>query len=262
MRIYLPGSARGFIRSHCLQSLFERGHQEALGVHDAEAVLYVAGRSRPQDFIDGRVKAAPIFTQFMNILELNVQLKLPLLLLSSFDVTVNNNPYTALKLSEEALLRAYARCYSFKMLIVRTSCVFGPAMGEERFIPLAAQKILEGEPVTIHSSSGTPSFRAWTWAPALADELIRYIENGNWQLHADDSPSTYYNWKLDALDMAGEIGRALDKPIAYNRLEFYQNNPGHYSGLSDNLWGPPHPAHADLKVALRRTLYSLGLLNA
>jgi len=62
------------------------------------------------------------------------------------------SPYAAAKLADEALIRAYSRCYGIPFIIIRFSNVYGrydDLSRNGRFVPLLCQRIPRGEPVTI-----------------------------------------------------------------------------------------------------------------
>jgi len=62
------------------------------------------------------------------------------------------SPYAAAKLADEALIRAYGRCYGVPFIIIRFSNVYGrydDFARNGRFVPLLCQRIPRGEPVTI-----------------------------------------------------------------------------------------------------------------
>jgi UDP-glucose 4-epimerase len=71
------------------------------------------------------------------------------------------SPYAAAKLADEALIRAYARCYGVPFLIFRFSNVYGrydDLARTGRFIPLLFDRLPRGEPVTIYGPHKTFDF--------------------------------------------------------------------------------------------------------
>jgi UDP-glucose 4-epimerase len=71
------------------------------------------------------------------------------------------SPYAAAKLADEALIRAYSRCYGIPFNIIRFSNVYGrydDLSRNGRFIPLLCQRIPRGEPVTIFGPSKAYDF--------------------------------------------------------------------------------------------------------
>jgi nucleoside-diphosphate-sugar epimerase len=66
------------------------------------------------------------------------------------------SPYAASKLADEALIRAYSRCYGIPFDIIRFSNVYGrydDLARNGRFLPLLCHRIPRGEPVTIFGPS-------------------------------------------------------------------------------------------------------------
>jgi nucleoside-diphosphate-sugar epimerase len=66
------------------------------------------------------------------------------------DLSVVESPYSASKLSGEALTRAYGNVYGIPWTIVRFSNVYGRNDLSERFIPIAFRRALEGTRLTIY----------------------------------------------------------------------------------------------------------------
>ncbi len=71
------------------------------------------------------------------------------------------SPYAAAKLADEALIRAYERCYSVPFIIFRFSNVYGrydDLARNGRFVPLLCDRIPRGEPITIFGRDKTYDF--------------------------------------------------------------------------------------------------------
>ena len=78
------------------------------------------------------------------------------------DFTQVASSYAASKLSGEALIYSYARCYHLPYLVFRLSNVYGrfdnDLMRMERLIPLFIQKIQRGEPLKVFDSNKVINF--------------------------------------------------------------------------------------------------------
>ncbi len=71
------------------------------------------------------------------------------------------SPYAASKLADEALIRAYHRCYGLDFIIFRFSNVYGrydDLARNGRFVPLLCDRIPRGEPVTVFGAEKTYDF--------------------------------------------------------------------------------------------------------
>lgn len=86
------------------------------------------------------------------------------------------SPYAAAKLADEALIRAYARCYGIGFIIFRFSNVYGrydDLARNNRYIPLLCQRLPRGEPVTIFGPQKTFDF---TYIDDAIEGVYRGIE--------------------------------------------------------------------------------------
>jgi UDP-glucose 4-epimerase len=73
---------------------------------------------------------------------------------SHADFAFTESPYSASKISGEALIYSYAQCYGLRYLVYRFSNVYGRYDVDiermERVIPLFIRKIARGEPITVY----------------------------------------------------------------------------------------------------------------
>jgi UDP-glucose 4-epimerase len=86
------------------------------------------------------------------------------------------SPYAAAKLADEALIRAYARCYGVPFIIFRFSNVYGrydDLARNGRFVPLLCERIPRGEPVTIYGPEKTYDF---TYIDDAIDGVVRGVD--------------------------------------------------------------------------------------
>ena len=69
------------------------------------------------------------------------------------DFSFTESPYSASKISGEALIYSYARCYGVRYLVFRFSNVYGRYDADiermERVIPLFIRRISRGQPVRV-----------------------------------------------------------------------------------------------------------------
>jgi nucleoside-diphosphate-sugar epimerase len=86
------------------------------------------------------------------------------------------SPYAAAKLADEALIRAYSRCYGIPFIIIRFSNVYGrydDLARNGRFMPLLCDRIPRGEPVTIFGPQKAYDF---TYIDDAIDGVTRSVE--------------------------------------------------------------------------------------
>ncbi|GIV95889.1 MAG: nucleoside-diphosphate sugar epimerase [Herpetosiphonaceae bacterium] len=92
------------------------------------------------------------------------------------DFGYTESPYSASKISGEALIYSYARCYGLRYLVFRFSNVYGRYDNDlermERVIPLFIKKISAGEPVTIYGREKVLDF---TYVDDCVEGVVRGI---------------------------------------------------------------------------------------
>jgi UDP-glucose 4-epimerase len=86
----------------------------------------------------------------------------------------SESPYTASKVSGEALVHAYATCYDIKQVIVRFSNVYGRYDDSNRLVPLFVRKTLAGEELTVFGADKTYDF---TYIDDAASAVVSMIES-------------------------------------------------------------------------------------
>jgi nucleoside-diphosphate-sugar epimerase len=95
---------------------------------------------------------------------------------ASADFSFTESPYSASKISGEALIYAYARCYGLRYLVFRFSNVYGRYDNDiermERVIPLFISRLGRGEPVTVFGREKVLDF---TYVDDCVDGIVRGI---------------------------------------------------------------------------------------
>ncbi|MBM7844305.1 MULTISPECIES: NAD-dependent epimerase/dehydratase family protein [Herpetosiphon] len=93
------------------------------------------------------------------------------------DFVYTESPYSASKISGEAFIYSYARCYNLPYLVFRFSNVYGRYDNDiermERVIPLFIRRIRDGQPVTVFGREKTLDF---TYVDDCVDGIVRGIE--------------------------------------------------------------------------------------
>jgi nucleoside-diphosphate-sugar epimerase len=133
-----------------------------------DLVVHMAARAKVHESVEQPANALENYTITHHVLEYCRQTKTPVIFGSSREtygeqqcIPVSEDavrvegaasPYAAAKLAEEALIRAYNRCYGTPFIIFRFSNVYGrydDLARNGRFIPLLCDRIPRGEPITV-----------------------------------------------------------------------------------------------------------------
>ncbi|OQY36110.1 MAG: nucleoside-diphosphate sugar epimerase [Anaerolineaceae bacterium 4572_5.2] len=145
-----------------------------------DVVVHLAANAKVHELVEQPDRALENIIMTYNALEFCRQNKLPLIFSSSretygnlrhnqettsegmADFSLAASPYAASKVSGEASIYSYSRCYDIPYLIFRFSNVYGRFDNDiermERVIPLFIHKIGRGEPVTIYGKDKVLDF--------------------------------------------------------------------------------------------------------
>ena len=143
----------------------------------ADAVVHFAARAKVHESVEHPTNALENYTITHRALEYCRQGATPIIFGSSREaygeqesvpvpedaVRIEGaaSPYAAAKLGEEALIRAYGRCYGLPFIIFRFSNVYGrydDFSRNGRFIPLLCERLPRGETITIFGPDKTYDF--------------------------------------------------------------------------------------------------------
>lgn len=145
---------------------------------DLDVVVHFAAHAKVHELVEQPDRALQNITMTYNVLEYCRQNGLPLIFSSSREVygdihryiteesyadfAFTESPYSASKISGEALIYAYAQCYGLRYLVFRFSNVYGRYDNDlermERVIPLFIRKISRGEPITVYGEDKVLDF--------------------------------------------------------------------------------------------------------
>ncbi len=89
------------------------------------------------------------------------------------DIQLCESPYAASKISDEALIYSYAKCYGINYIICRFSNVYGMYDQSQRFIPLMLRKMKKHEDIEIF---GKDKILDFTYIDDCVGGIIRCIE--------------------------------------------------------------------------------------
>lgn len=145
---------------------------------DLDAVVHFAAHAKVHELVQNPARALENITMTFNVLEFCRHHNLPIIFSSSREVygdihryiteeshadfAFTESPYSASKISGEALVYSYAQCYDLPYLVFRFSNVYGRYDNDlermERVIPLFIRKISRGEPITVYGDDKVLDF--------------------------------------------------------------------------------------------------------
>ncbi len=145
---------------------------------DLDVVVHFAAHAKVHDLVRQPTRALENITMTFNVLEFCRHNGLPIIFSSSREVygdihryitdeshadfAFTESPYSASKISGEALIYSYAQCYGLRYLVFRFSNVYGRYDVDiermERVIPLFIRRIAAGEPITVYGEQKVLDF--------------------------------------------------------------------------------------------------------
>ncbi len=167
------------------------------GIGDAEypgnfdVVVHLAAHAKVHQLVEQPDRALENITMTFNVLEYCRAHNTPIIFSSSREVygdihryiteeshadfAFTESPYSASKISGEALIYSYAQCYDLPYIIFRFSNVYGRFDNDiermERVIPLFIKRIGNGEPITVFGEGKVLDF-------TYVDDCISGIASG------------------------------------------------------------------------------------
>ena len=129
---------------------------------------------------------------------------------SHADFAFTESPYSASKISGEALVYSYAQCYDIPYLVFRFSNVYGRYDNDlhrmERVIPLFIKRISQGEPITVFGEDKVLDF-------TYVDDCVAGVTAGIERLVSGDIKNHTINLAFghgnSLVNMANYIGEEL-----------------------------------------------------
>ena len=180
-----------------LQDLGAPHHEFKGGIGGApypkcDIVVHLAANAKVHELVENPRRALENINVTFNVLEYCRVNHLPIIFASSREVygdirryTTDENeanfsftesPYSASKISGEALIYSYARCYGMRYIVFRFSNVYGRFDNDiermERVIPLFIRRMQEGKPVTVFGREKVLDF---TYVDDCVDGIARGI---------------------------------------------------------------------------------------
>jgi len=191
-----------------------------------DIVVHLAAHAKVHELVEQPDRALENITMTYNVLEFCRQNKLPIIFSSSREVygdihryiteeshadfAFTESPYSASKISGEALIYSYAQCYNMKYLVFRFSNVYGRFDNDiermERVIPLFIRKIKNREPITVYGESKVLDF---TYVDDCVDGIAKGVELLVSGRDSNHTINLAYGQGNSLVTMAEYIGEAL-----------------------------------------------------
>lgn len=172
----------------------EEGLDHSAWPEDIELVVHLAAHAKVHELVETPVKALKNILIAFNVLEYCRRKGLPIIFSSSREVygdihryitdetradfAFTESTYSASKISAEALIYSYARCYGLNYLVFRFSNVYGRYDNDlermERVVPLFIKRISQKERITIYGEKKVLDF---TYIDDCIDGLYSGIQH-------------------------------------------------------------------------------------
>ncbi len=193
---------------------------------DLDVVVHFAAHAKVHELVEQPDRALENITMTYNVLEYCRHNRLPLIFSSSREVygdihryiteesyadfAFTESPYSASKISGEALIYSYAQCYGLRYLVFRFSNVYGRYDNDlermERVIPLFIRKLSAGETITVYGREKVLDF-------TYVDDCIAGVRSGIDLLvsgkEANQTINLAYGQGNTLVSLAEYIGEAL-----------------------------------------------------
>jgi UDP-glucose 4-epimerase len=162
---------------------------------EVDLVVHLAAHAKVHQLVRQPQRALENAMMTFNVLEYCRALKLPLVFSSTREVygdvhrfegygedtadfAFTESPYSASKISSEAFIYSYAKCYGLRYLVFRFSNVYGRFDNDlqrmERVIPLFIHQLSRGEPITVYG--GDDKVLDFTYVDDCIDGITRGVE--------------------------------------------------------------------------------------
>ncbi|MCB8942462.1 MAG: NAD-dependent epimerase/dehydratase family protein [Ardenticatenaceae bacterium] len=224
---------------------------------DLDVVVHFAAHAKVHELVEQPDRALENITMTFNVLEFCRQNNLPIIFSSSREVygdihryiteesyadfAFTESPYSASKISGEALIYSYAQCYGLRYLVFRFSNVYGRYDNDiermERVIPLFIRKISNREPIVVYGEKKVLDF-------TYVDDCIAGVTTGMERLVNGEIGNHTINLAFgqgnSLVNMAKFIGEALGiepdmtiEPARVGEVTHYVANVGKARALLD-----------------------------
>jgi UDP-glucose 4-epimerase len=193
---------------------------------DLDVVVHLAAHAKVHELVEQPHRALENITMTYNMLEFCRSNQVPIIFSSSREVygdihryitdesdadfAFTESPYSASKISGEALVYAYAQCYDLRYLVFRFSNVYGRYDNDlarmERVIPKFIEQIGRGEPIVIYGAEKVLDF---TYVDDCVNGVLSGIDLLVSGRAANQTINLAYGQGSTLAAMADYVGQAL-----------------------------------------------------
>lgn len=222
-----------------------------------DVVVHFAAHAKVHELVQQPARALENIVMTFNVLEYCRHNKLPIIFSSSREVygdirryiteesyadfAFTESPYSASKISGEALIYSYAQCYDMRYLVFRFSNVYGRYDVDiermERVIPLFIRKISHGEPIVVYGEKKVLDFTYVDDCVAGVYKGIQLLAGGR---EANQTINLAYGQGNSLVTLAEYIGQELGvaprmtvEPSRVGEVTHYVANIGKARALLD-----------------------------
>lgn len=180
-----------------------------------------------------------------------------------WDTILPSNPYSGSKAAQEAICFSYWRTYGLPIVITNTMNIIGEMQDPEKFVPMTIQRVLQGEPMTVHvSPEGVSGSRFYLHARNLASAWLFLSKRGGYVQHYPefDAPNRFHivgSREVSNIEMVELIAQILGAIPRMEMVNFHESRPGHDlryaldgTKLAKELWMAP----VNFEESLRKTV--------
>jgi dTDP-glucose 4,6-dehydratase len=149
-----------------------------------------------------------------------------------WDPILPSNPYSASKACQEALSISWWRTYNLPLIIVNCMNIIGERQDPEKFVPKTLARLLNNEPITLHSSKdGKLGSRFYLHARNLASAMFYLTCVVEPVSYGESEFPHRYNVvgerEVDNLTMAQLIAQYAALDLKYTLVDSQTQRPGH-----------------------------------
>lgn len=255
---------------------FETGIGSVDYPQNLDAVVHFAAHAKVHELVQHPYRALENMTMTFNVLEFCRQHNLPIIFSSSREVygdihryiteesyadfAFTESPYSASKISGEALIYSYAQCYNLPYLVFRFSNVYGRYDNDIermlRVIPYFIREINHGRPITVYGQDKVLDF---TYVDDCVQGVFRGLEKLVNREIKNHTINLAFGQGNSLVTMADYIGEALGKtpnmtiePPRVGEVTHYVANIGKARALLD--YTPQTSLHEGLQKAVEWSL--------
>ena len=255
---------------------FKHGIGHARYPADLDLVVHFAAHAKVHELVEQPYRALENMTMTYNVLEFCRHNNLPIIFSSSREVygdihryiteesyadfAFTESPYSASKISGEALIYAYAQCYGLPYLVFRFSNVYGRYDNDIermlRVIPHFIREISRGNPITIYGQDKVLDFTYIDDCIAGVYKGIELLVSGR---EANHTINLAYGQGNSLIQMAEYVGEALGvqpqmfiEPPRVGEVTHYVANVGKARALLD--YQPQTPLRQGIHKAVAWSL--------